>query len=175
MELSQVKTLVIPEGEVRQIKTRINGTNTVVWETAPSVRIVKDNSQPIELIYYVSKTQYFYVRYVLPDEVLENNTFTGTISNNALPSGVSCSYMKSSKKFSISSYPTEIGEGYEVTFTITIGEYTDSKTYNIRVIDDGNRLTLNNPEFVFYDDQTYTYTFTGRSTWEEGDIIPYVV
>ena len=79
MELSQVKTLVIPEGEVRQIKTRINGTNTVVWETAPSVRIVKDNSQPIELIYYVSNSLYN-----LSSMIVSSNSFDSLLRLSAL-------------------------------------------------------------------------------------------
>ena len=157
VDLSQVKSLAVPEGEVKEIY--IGGTK--IWnkpETSPYyISITRDNTQSITDFVYCKEggSALFQAEYNLPDDVLENNSLQW--SATGVPRGLQ-TIAYSSGNFFIYDVPSTYGT-YNVTVTVSYGEYSDSKVFTFVITSDGNELTLGGAEspLVFYNSTASTY------------------
>ena len=124
MDLAQVKSILIPEGEVKKIQI---GNNTI-WERpvlASFIKINESNEQPItDFVYYQEASKTFTADYNIPAEYLAANNIQWEVEN--LPAGLD--FTADGATLTISGYSTDTSSK-SVTITVTIGEYTDSKIY----------------------------------------------
>lgn len=128
MDLKQIKSIVIPEGEVKKIQIG----NIVVWQKPVSTSFIKINEsaeQPIEDFAYCKVTsKTFTAKHNIPNEYLAANNIQWEVTN--LPEGeFEC--IPDGATLTISGYSTDINSK-QVTITVTAGEYTDTKTYEFR-------------------------------------------
>ena len=136
-------------------KTSVN-KEVVIWENSYSISIVQSETQAItDFCYcrYASKT--FTAVHNLPANIVGSNTFNWSITG--LPEGLL--YMANSDTLTIYGNAEAIGTS-QVTITITLGEYTDTKVFTFDVTDDGfvPELVLTSDIPVFYDDKQYSFT-----------------
>ena len=179
MELSKVGRLFVPEGEVKEIRIG----NTLIWKaTAPAIHIKEDDTQVIsDFFYYKEGTKDFTVKHNLPDDVLENNTFEWTVTG--LPAGLTATHSADGLTLTVSGFAEKIGTS-QVTITLTLGEYTDTKIFTFDVTDDGKGLTLTteaSSNFAYGLSNTHNISVTsnnsnvnniGRPTAKTDDTLP---
>ena len=160
IELSQVKSLTVPEGEVKEIY--VGGTK--IWnkpETSPYyISITRDNTQSITDFVYLREgtSVWFYAEYNLPDDVLENNRIQWEATG--LPRGLETTTW-SNGSFSIFEVPQTYGT-FNVTVIVSYGQYSDSKVFTFVITSDGNELTLGGAEspLIFYNSSNRGYYIT---------------
>ena len=157
MDFSHVKSLAIPEGNVKQIKIG----NVSMW-SKPAVNtygiwITNDNTNAITDFYLLrSASLTFQAEYNVP-AAEENATTVWSISG--LPSGLS---LKASNGL-VSGYAESAGTS-TVTVSVTKGSYSASKTYTFIVASDGYGVdtpTVDLP--TCYADEECTVIFTATT------------
>ena len=123
MDFIRLKRLVVPEGEVKELK--IGGR--VVWRKNTGgygVEITTDNTEPVtDFTLGQSGSKTFTADFTVPEE---EQTSTETWSFEGLPEGLSASGA------TVSGSATSTGIS-TVTVTVTKGSYSDTKAYTFRV------------------------------------------
>ena len=132
MELEHVKQVFIKEGEVKRI---LKG-DIVLWKKPEvGIQIKKNSTEPV--------TEFVAGKYFDMTFPVEYDKAIGTPtwSISGLPEGLS--YTVTNEGLKISGYAEGTGT-YNVTVTVTLGEYSDSQIYTFIIESDGNKIEITN-------------------------------
>ena len=162
----------MPEGEVK--KLLINKAVICEKQEAYYLKLARSNAENItDFAVLRNGSLTFETQYRLPKEVLQNELAEWSVTG--LPTGLECitsSVAGNPGSVVISGYAEQSGT-FDVTVSVSIGEYSDSKVYNLVIDEDENIPELivkfNNDvygsnELKFDDYSTKSYEFYAQKS-----------